>query len=137
MPCSTGYIPLYNPSLERRRPQIQTLIATSTRWPYRQDDPAWANDVMWSRGKVIEVHKRYNGASESAASRLLHPFDSGNTIGNETCLLTCLAMVLRLLASHDQHWTPSTLNRFGHDRHYYTPAGLAMTTLYADIVSDA
>ena len=112
-------------------------MPASCRWPYRQDDPVWAADVMWSRDAVIDVHRRYNGASRTEASRLLRPFTSGNTIGNEGCLLTCLAMVLRLLTPPGQHWTPRTLNRFAHKHHYYTPAGLAMATLYADIVSHA
>jgi hypothetical protein len=107
------------------------------KWPYRQDDRAWATKVMWSRDTVIEVHRRYNNASPAEASKLLRLFHDGNTIGNEGCLLTCLAMVLRLLAPKGQHWTPKTLNRFAQKHHYYTPAGLAMATLYADIVSEA
>jgi hypothetical protein len=92
---------------------------------------------MWSREAVMEVHRRYNRASPAEASGLLREFSSGNTIGDEGCLLTCLAMVLRLLAPKGQHWTPRTLNKFDHRHHYYTPAGLAMVTLYADIVSHA
>src|SRR5438309_1261193 len=112
-------------------------MTASIRWPYRQDDPIWNDDPMWSRAAVIEVHQRYNGASHSAASKLLRRFSSGSTIGNEGCLLTCLAMVLRLLGQPGHRWTPRTLNRFAHEHHYYTPAGLAMATLYADIVCHA
>jgi len=90
---------------------------------------------MWDRGKVMEVHRRYNG--KNAAQAMLRRFRAGNTIGNEGCLLTCLAMVLRLLAAQSNQWTPKRLNRFAQDRLYYTPAGLSMATLYADLVCEA
>lgn len=105
--------------------------------PFRQDDPKWAADVMWDRGKVMEVHQRYNGKNAAQAKSLLRRFRAGNTIGNEGCLLTCLAMVLRLLAAKGNQWTPKKLNRFAQDRLYYTPAGLSMATLYADLVCEA
>ena len=105
--------------------------------PYRQDDPTWGRELMWDRAKVMEVHRRYNDASEQEASGLLRDFrGSGNTIANEGCLLTCLAMVLRLLAPRGS-WTPGTLNKFARQGIYYTPAGLSMATLYADIVCEA
>ena len=76
--------------------------------PYRQDDPTWGRQLMWDRAKVMEVHRRYNDASEQEASGLLRDFrGSGNTIANEGCLLTCLAMVLRLLAPRGKQWTPA------------------------------
>jgi hypothetical protein len=106
-------------------------------WPFRQDDPEWSADVMWDRGKVMEVHRRYNGKSAAQAKSLLRAFRAGNTIGNEGCLITCLAMVLRLLAAKGNGWTPKKLNHFAQDRLYYTPAGLSMATLYADLVCEA
>lgn len=108
--------------------------------PYRQNDPAWKSDLMWDRAKVIEVHQCYNGASRAQAEKLLYEYrgqNGGNTIGHEGCLLTSLAMVLRLLAPRGRRWTPRTLNKFAQENHYYTPAGLAMATLYADIVCEA
>jgi hypothetical protein len=109
----------------------------SNRWPFRQDDPEWADDVMWDRDKVIDVHRRYNGASIAAAEGLLRRHDAGNIIATEGCLLTCLAMVLRLLAPNREHWTPRTLNRWAKRHLYYSNAGLSMVPLYADIVADA
>jgi hypothetical protein len=105
--------------------------------PYRQFDPAWGKDLMWDRAKVIEVHRRYNGDSQAAAEELLHHYRGGNTIAKEGCLLTCLAMVLRLLRPRGRGTTPRALNKFAHQQHYYTLAGLAMATLYADIVCEA
>jgi hypothetical protein len=105
--------------------------------PYRQDDPAWANDVMWDRDLVIRADTELNGHSRADAKALLRKFDDGNTIGNEGCLLTSLAMILRLLAPERQPpWTPKTLNTTAQALYYYTRAGLAMTALYADLVSE-
>src|SRR5216683_5962748 len=115
----------------------EMTMTAAVRWPYRQDDPAWKDDVMWSRAAVMDVHQRYNRASKTAASRLLRQFESGNTIDNEGCLVASLAMVLRLLARRGPYWTPRTLNRFARQRLYYTPPGLAMATLYADLVLEA
>ena len=106
-------------------------------WPFRQDDPKWSSDEMWDRRKVVEVHQRYNGKSEAEARTLLRRFRSGNTIGSEGCLLTCLAMVLRLLTGSGNKWTPKKLNRTAQDQLYYTSAGLSMATLYADLVCEA
>ena len=86
---------------------------------------------------MIEVHRRYNGATGAQASRPLRKFDSGNTIGKEGCQLAALAMVLRLLCAKGEYWTPRTLNQFAHKCLYYSPPGLAMATLYADLVSEA
>lgn len=111
----------------------------NSKWPYRQDDPRWANELMWDRNKVIEVHTKYNERSLEDAQKLLRSFDrnGGNTIGNEGCLLTCLAMVLHLLDPNQPgYWNPSTLNQKAQKRLYYSLSGLSMATLYADIVSE-
>ena len=62
----------------------------------------------------------------------------GNTIGNEGCMLTSLAMVLHLLDDRPIHpaWTPTLLNEEAHARHFYTLAGISMVPLYADLVSE-
>ncbi len=105
--------------------------------PYRQDDPRWKDEVMWDRKRVIQAHSRLNHRSLKEAQSLLREFDDGNTIGNEGCLLTCLAMVLQiLLPSQAEPWTPSELNRQAHQLNYYTPAGVSMAPLYADLVSE-
>lgn len=109
----------------------------SKRWPFRQDDPAWAADLMWDRPAVMAAHQQFNHANKTEASQLLRHFRTGNTIGNEGCLLTSLAMVLRLLDQHPDRWSPKTLNAFAHKHLYYTRCGLSMATLYADLVCEA
>ena len=103
--------------------------------PLRQGDPRWGNQIMWDRAKVIDAHVRLNGATRRAANKLLREFQDGNSIGNEGCLLTCLAMVLRSL--HRRSWTPKTLNTYAKEQLFYSHSGLSMTPLYADLVSDA
>ena len=106
--------------------------------PYRQDDPRWTNDIMWDRDLVLQAAVELNGESPEDAEALMREFENGNTIGNEGCLLTCLAMVMRLLIPEAQPtWTPSLLNELAHYFYYYTPSGLSLTTLYADLVSDS
>jgi hypothetical protein len=105
--------------------------------PFRQSDPVWGKDLMWDRTKVMEVHRQYNGASRKEAEELLRKFPGDNTIANEGCLLTSLAMVLRLLVPQGKYGTPRRLNEFAFDNLYYTRAGLSMVTLYADMVCDA
>jgi hypothetical protein len=85
----------------------------------------------------MEVHQLYNRKSEAEARTLLRRFRGGNTIGNEGCLLTCLAMVLRLLTGKSNKWTPKKLNRIARNQLYYTSAGLSMAPLYADLVCEA
>jgi hypothetical protein len=92
---------------------------------------------MWDRQAVMAVHQEYNHANKTEASRLLGRFRAGNTIGNEGCLLTSLAMVLRLLDQNPGRWSPKTLNVFAHKQLYYTLCGLSMATLYADLVCEA
>ncbi len=104
--------------------------------PYRQDDPAWGADLMWDRDLVIRADHELNGEPLTAARALLRNFSDGNSIGNEGCLLTSLAMVLRLFAPATPTWTPRTLNQAAQDAYYYTACGLSMTTLYADLVSE-
>jgi len=104
--------------------------------PMRQDDPRWADDLMWNRRRVIRA-ARAGGMGRSEAESLLWDYPDGNSIGNEGCQLTCMAMALHLLAApHRPAWTPRTLNRAAHSRLFYTLSGLAMNTLYADLVSE-
>ncbi len=105
-------------------------------WPFRQDDPRWSEVLMWDRAQVIKVHHRFNGATVAASRKLLRRFKSGNTIGNEGCLLTSLAMVLHLLEP-ERRWNPIRLHRFAQRRVYYTNCGLSMAPLYADLVCEA
>ena len=106
--------------------------------PFRQDDPEWRNLAMWDRDKVIETHRLGNSASVQVAEDLLHRFPDGNTIRHEGCLITSLAMILRLLdrSKRGGLWTPAVLNAEAHELNYYTPAGLSMVPLYADIVTE-
>ncbi|MFM9140047.1 MAG: twin-arginine translocation signal domain-containing protein, partial [Solirubrobacterales bacterium] len=104
--------------------------------PMRQDDRRWARDLMWDRRRVIRA-ARAGGMSHREARSLLWDYPDGNSIGNEGCQLTCMAMVLHLLAApHRPAWTPKTLNRAAHEGLFYTLSGLAMNTLYADLVSE-
>jgi len=92
---------------------------------------------MWDRDRVIATHTCGNDASPEEADGLLREFAKGNTIGNEGCLLTSLAMVLRILdRTRGTSWTPAVLNDEAHKLNYYTLAGLSMAPLYADIVSE-
>jgi len=111
------------------------MVYTADR-PFRQDDPRWAREVMWDRDAVIEVHTRFNEASKSCAESLLRSFKGtgGNTIGNEGCLISCLAMVLAHLC--EETWNPSLLNAEAIKRLYYSRCGLAMATLYSDLISE-
>jgi hypothetical protein len=109
-------------------------------WPFRQDDPEWCSDPMWNRDYVMAVHQKYNRKTKAEASLLLRKFPGpdGNTIGNEGCLLTCLAMILHILDCHaKQNWSPKTLNTYAQERLYYTQCGLSMATLYDDLVCEA
>ena len=86
----------------------------------------------------MAVHQKYNHKTKAEASGLLREFGGGNTIGNEGCLLTCLAMILSILdRNQKQDWTPRTLNTYAQKQHYYTSCGLSMATLYADLVCEA
>src|SRR5581483_8584804 len=97
-------------------------------WPYRQNDPAWKREVMWDRDAVVQVHRTFNHATKKQAEAVLHRYPrGGNDIGNEGCLLTCLAMVLRLIGPRGHAWTPKTLNQSAQRELYYTRAGLSMT----------
>jgi hypothetical protein len=104
--------------------------------PYRQDDPTWGKDLMWDRDLVIRADHELNGATLTRARSLMRAFPDGNNIANEGCLLTSLAMVLQLLAPKSPAWTPRTLNELAHESYFYTPCGLSMTTLNADLVSE-
>jgi hypothetical protein len=104
--------------------------------PYRQDDPTWGPELMWDRDLVIRADHELNRQPLTQARSLLRAFSDGNSIGNEGCMLTSLAMVLRLFAPQNPAWTPRTLNQAAQDAYYYTPCGLSMTALYADLVSE-
>jgi hypothetical protein len=122
-------------------PKIGQLYCESWKMPelpFRQDDPEWSSDTMWNRDDVMAVHQKYNRKTKAEASGLLRYFRGGNTIGNEGCLLTCLAMILRILdQSQKQYWSPRTLNNYAQEQCYYTTCGLSMATLYADLVCEA
>jgi hypothetical protein len=105
--------------------------------PYRQNDPEWSRTLMWDRELVIRADTELNGQDPATSRQLLARYPAGNTIGNEGCMLTCLAMVMRLLADPaPEPWTPAKLNARAQARYYYTLAGLSMVTLYADLVSE-
>lgn len=114
------------------------LDVAGAKMPFRQDDPRWGNELMWDRDLVLRAATELQGLSAEEAEALMREFDDGNTIGNEGCMLTCLAMALRLLVPEAQEpWTPGLLNWLAHEMYYYTPSGLSLTTLYGDLVSDA
>jgi hypothetical protein len=105
--------------------------------PYRQDDPRWGKKMMWDRREVVKVAREFNDETRSDAESLLYPYKDGNNIANEGCMLSCLAMVLKMLApAAKPSWTPATLNRAAQDAYYYTRSGLSMVTLYPDLVSE-
>jgi hypothetical protein len=84
---------------------IEVKMGGPPKWPCSQNDPVWAEDLMWDYDKVVKIHVRYNHASERKVKSLLRHFPKGgNSIGNEGCLLACLAMVLTLLS--EERWTP-------------------------------
>jgi hypothetical protein len=112
------------------------LDPSATGMPYRQDDPRWGADLMWDRNLVIRAHHELNGAPLAEARALMREFGDGNNIANEGCLLTSLAMVLQLLAPKAPAWSPRALNELAHASYFYTPCGLSMTTLNADLVSE-
>ncbi len=104
--------------------------------PYRQDDPRWSNDLMWNREKVIKT-AMLDGYTRKQAASLIRRFPNGNTIGNEGCQLTCMAMVLRMLAPNRRPvWSPPRLNAQAHASLYYTKSGLSLVPLYADLVEE-
>jgi hypothetical protein len=105
--------------------------------PYRQDDPRWGRKLMWDRKQVIKVAREFNHETRSEAESLLYRYSDGNNIANEGCMLSCLAMVLKLLApAAKPSWNPGTLNRAAQDSLYYSRSGLSMVTLYCDLVSE-
>src|SRR5437773_9431618 len=89
------------------------------RWPFRQNDPEWSQDVMWDRATVTALHRKYNRASGRAAESLLRKCEDGNTLANEGCLVASLAIVLSLLAPRQPFWTPRRLNTFAQKRMFY------------------
>jgi hypothetical protein len=105
--------------------------------PYRQDDPRWGKKLMWDRKEVVKVAREFNDETRADANSLLYPYKDGNNIANEGCMLSCLAMVLKLLAPPAKpSWNPGTLNRAAQDAYYYSRSGLSMVTLYPDLVSE-
>ena len=75
-----------------------------------QDDPRWAKTVMWE----------------------------GGTIEDQGCLLTSLTMVLLMLDSQNNDCTtPDKLNKFAHEKEFYSINGKSGVQLYADMCLDA
>lgn len=113
------------------------LDVAAAQLPFRQHDPAWGGDLMWDRKLVIQAATQFNGETQADAEALLREFPDGNNLANEGCQVTVMAMVLRLLHGEAKPaWTPKILNEVAHAYYFYTPCGLSMTTLYADLVSD-
>lgn len=107
-------------------------------WPFRQADENWGNDVMWDRTKVMKVLKDYNGIATKDAEVLLENYGhKKNNIANEGCLVTSLAMVLKILHPKNEYCSPNKLNEFAKKELYYSESGIALTTLYSDLVLDA
>lgn len=123
------------PSLAGNPPlSLETALAAM---PFRQDDPAWGKQLMWDRDLVIKAATTLNGETKKDAEALLRKFADGNNIANEGCQLSCLAMILRLFDPDAKPaWDPGVLNDLAHAYYYYTPCGLSLVTLYADLVSD-
>lgn len=115
--------------VEARRPVAAALEIgpfEGSRWRLRRTRQPCGASISLRRCLGAEISRVRRG--------LLHHFRGGNTIANEGCLLTCLATVLRFLAPGGRYWTSRMLNKYASDRLYYTGAGMAMATLYADIV---
>ena len=130
-----GSLVAASPAADAQAPTGPLLDLTGM--PYRQDDPRWADDLMWDRKLVMRADMELNGRTRAEAAELLHRYPNGNSIGNEGCMLTCMAMAMQLLApSRRRPWTPAILNRAAHDYYYYTLSGLAMATLYSDLVAE-
>jgi hypothetical protein len=122
---------------ERKSSVEQELGIDFRLFPFRQDDPKWALDLMWDRRLVIKIATTFNNESKSDANHLLREFKEGNTIGNEGCMLTCLAMILTFLSSSKGNiFSPKMLNIAAQELYYYTPCGLSLSTLYGDLVAD-
>jgi hypothetical protein len=123
-------------SITPTEPTAPLLDPRAAGMPFRQDDPVWGKDLMWDRELVIRADHELNGASLTQARALMRRFPDGNTIANEGCLLTAMAMTLQLLAPKSPAWTPRALNELAHEGYFYTPCGLSMTTLNADFLSE-
>ena len=137
-PSTTGTCDDAPDALDAALAATPDLTPDLTGLPYRQDDPRWGSDLMWDRDKVLRAAVELNGETSDDAAALMRAFPDGNTIGNEGCQLTCLAMALHLLMPDvDEPWTPRVLNELAHAFYYYTLSGLSLTTLYGDLVSDA
>ncbi len=113
------------------------LSAEGVTFPFRQHDPAWGDEVMWDRDLVVQAAVELNGETRADAEGLMRAFPDGNTLANEGCEVTALAMALRLFQPNaSPPWTPSLLNEYAHYYYYYTPCGLSLVPLYADLLSD-
>jgi hypothetical protein len=92
---------------------------------------------MWDRDLVLRAAVELNGETRADAEGLMRAFDDGNNLANEGCQVTALAMALRLFQPEaTPPWTPSLLNEYAHYYYYYTPCGLSLVPLYADLLSD-
>ncbi|MCA3012748.1 MAG: hypothetical protein INH41_10170 [Myxococcaceae bacterium] len=124
-------------ALARGAPRASRTALDLRGLPFRQDDPAWGREVVWRRAAVLAADVELNGHPAAHGPGLLRAFDDGNTIANEGCLLTCLAMVLRLFQPDaTPGWTPGRLNAVLAEEHVVTPSGLSLAPLTLDVVSD-
>lgn len=113
------------------------LSAPGAALPFRQHDPAWGEELMWDRDLVLRAAVELNGETRADAEGLMRAFDDGNNLSNEGCQVTALAMALRLFQPDaTPPWTPSLLNEYAQYYYYYTPCGLSLVPLYADLLSD-
>jgi hypothetical protein len=124
----------------RARAQDGGVAPLPSEWadlPFRQADSRWGQEVLWRREAVLRADAELNGHDPAHGATLVRAFDDGNTIANEGCLLTCLAMVLRLFEpTASPPWTPSRLRRELDEAHVSTTSGLSLAPLTLDVVSD-
>ena len=111
-------------------------------WPFRQDDERWGAEEMWHRPTVMCILSKFNHFTSEKANNWMRDFSKNrgsknNDIENEGCLIASLAMVLHLL-DHDKRrrWSPKVLNKKAKENFYYSKSGVALVTLYADLVCD-
>ncbi len=116
---------------------IADLNTSDPELPMRQHDPRWGNELMWDRALVIKGLTELNGENEEDAQLMIREYEDGNNLANEGCQISALAMALRLFQPNaDPPWTPSYLNELAQYFYYYTPAGISLVPIYADLVSD-
>lgn len=109
------------------------------KWPFSQNDSRWRKEKMWDRQTVLDILRTHEGFTEREASEWLEVYEDGNTIGNEGCQITCLAMVLKLLDDRTKKldWNPRRLHKLAQNGLYYSSCGVSLVQLYADLCCDA